>query len=77
VVSHFFARGCCVAAACSLRPRRAAAQNNAAQEAIREAGKSVRGITGIDIQDWTAKVKGNKIIEYRVNAKIVFGVEKT
>jgi dodecin len=50
---------------------------DAAQEAIREAGKTVRGITGIDIQDWTAKVKDGKIIEYRVNAKIVFGVEKT
>lgn len=50
---------------------------DAAKEAIREAGKSVRGITGIDIQDWTAKVKDNKITEYRVNAKIVFGVEKT
>lgn len=50
---------------------------DAAKEAIREASKSVRGITGIDIQDWTAKVKDNQIIEYRVNAKIVFGVEKT
>jgi dodecin len=50
---------------------------DAAKEAIGEAAKSVRGITGIDIQDWTAKVKDNKIIEYRVNAKIVFGVEKT
>lgn len=50
---------------------------DAAKEAIREAAKSVRGITGIDVQDWTAKVKDNQIIEYRVNAKIVFGVEKT
>lgn len=50
---------------------------DAAQEAVREAGETLRGITGIDIQDWTAKVKGNKIVEYRIHAKIVFGVEKT
>ena len=54
-----------------------AASSGRSDDAIREAGKSVRGITGIDIQDWTAKVRDNKISEYRVNAKIVFGVEKT
>lgn len=50
---------------------------DAALEAVREAAKTVRGIRGIDIQDWTAKVQNNKIVEYRVNAKIVFGVEKS
>ncbi|MFW9956619.1 MAG: dodecin family protein [Candidatus Odinarchaeota archaeon] len=44
----------------------------AAQNAINVASKSVRGITGIDVIHFTAKVKDGKIIEYKANLKVAF-----
>jgi flavin-binding protein dodecin len=44
----------------------------AAQNAINVAAKSVRGITGIDVVHFTAKVKDGKIIEYKANLKVAF-----
>lgn len=49
----------------------------AAQTAIDEAAKSVRHIKSIYIQDFQAEVEGNAIIQYRVNAKISFQVNKS
>jgi dodecin len=42
---------------------------------IEEAGRTVRGIRGVDIQDWTAKVENGRITAYKVNLKIAFSVE--
>ncbi len=49
----------------------------AAQVAVNEAHRTVRGITGIEVKDMTAKVEPNtgKIIEYRTCIKIAFVVE--
>lgn len=44
----------------------------AAQNAIQVASKTVRGITGIDVIHFTAKVKDGKIAEYKANVKIAF-----
>ncbi len=48
---------------------------DAAKVAIEKAGKSVRNIRGVKVENLTAKVKGKKIVEYRCNVKIAFGVE--
>ena len=48
---------------------------DAAQNAVNEASKSLRGIQSVNIQNMSAVVKANKIIEYRVNCKISFEVE--
>jgi len=48
---------------------------DAAQQAINEASKSVRNIESVYIQDFMVKCTDNKINEYRVNAKITFKVE--
>ena len=50
---------------------------DAAQVAIDEAKKTIRGITGLEITDMTAKVdpNTNKITQYRAAVKIAFGVE--
>ncbi len=45
---------------------------DAAQNAITEASKSVRNIKSIYIQDKSAKVVKNKIVKYRITAKISF-----
>lgn len=49
----------------------------AIQAALDEANKTVKGITGIEVTDKTAKVdpSSGKITEYRAGVKIAFGVE--
>jgi flavin-binding protein dodecin len=49
--------------------------DDAAQQAIKEAAKSVRGINSIWIDNFNGVVEGDKIVEFRVNAKISFLVE--
>ena len=48
---------------------------DAAQNAITEAGKSIKNIRSIYIQDKSAKVVKNKIVKYRITAKISFVIE--
>ena len=48
---------------------------DAAQRALSHAAETVRNIRSIYIQDMEAKVKNNKITEYRINAKITFALE--
>jgi len=48
---------------------------DAAQNAITEASKSVRNIKSIWIQEKSAKVTDNKITKYRITAKISFIIE--
>lgn len=45
---------------------------DAAQLAIDKAAKTLDDVKSIYIQEMEAKVKGNKIIAYRINAKISF-----
>jgi flavin-binding protein dodecin len=51
----------------------------AAQAALEEANKTIKKITGLEINDITAKVDPNtgKITDYRVAVKIAFGVENS
>lgn len=49
---------------------------DATANAIRAASESVRNITGVDVQRCTAKVKNNKIFEYRAAVKIAFIVDR-
>ncbi|OUJ76219.1 dodecin family protein [Hymenobacter crusticola] len=47
---------------------------DALQQALTEASTTVRGISSIYIKDQSCKVQDNKIIEYRITAKITFEV---
>jgi len=47
----------------------------AAQEAVNEAAKSIKHIRSVWIQDHAATVEGGKIKRYRVTCKITFEVE--
>jgi len=44
----------------------------AAQNAIETASKTIRGIIGMDVINFTAKVKDGKISDYKTNVKIAF-----
>ena len=48
----------------------------AAENALNEAGKTIRNIKSIHVKRCTAKVENNKIVEYRAVVKIAFMVEK-
>jgi flavin-binding protein dodecin len=49
--------------------------DDAAQQAVREAAASVRGIKSIWIENFSGVVEGDRIVEFRVNAKLSFVVE--
>ena len=48
---------------------------DAAQNAVDQAAKSVRGIKSIYIKELEANVEDGKINQYRINAKISFSLE--
>lgn len=48
---------------------------DAAERAVQEAARSVKGIKSVYIKNFQADVQGNKIVNYRINAKITFEVE--
>ncbi len=49
---------------------------DAAKNAVAEAAKTIRGITGIDVVGQTAVVENGMITEYRANVKVAFVVER-
>jgi len=48
---------------------------DAAQNVLKEASDTIREIKSIDVKNFTAKVKNNKIVEYRVVVHLAFVVE--
>lgn len=48
----------------------------AVDNAVQRASKTIRNIQGVDVLGWTGKVEKDKISEYRANVKISFAVEK-
>ena len=47
----------------------------AAQAAVTQAGKTIRNIKSLYVQDFQAKVRNNNITQYRVTAKITFVID--
>jgi flavin-binding protein dodecin len=50
--------------------------HDAVQDALKEASKTLQGISGIDVLSTTAVVKDNKITEYRATVKVAFLLER-
>lgn len=48
----------------------------ATETALEEAAKTIKNIKGIKVKRLTAKVKDNKIVEYRACVKVAFLVER-
>ena len=48
----------------------------AADEAVQEAAKTVRGITGADVVSMSAVVENDRITAYRTTVNIAFAVER-
>jgi len=48
----------------------------AADAAVQEAGKTLRGITGADVLSMSAVVENDKISVYRTTVNIAFAIER-
>lgn len=48
---------------------------DAANNAVKEAQETIKGITGLEVVAQTAKVAGGEIVEYRTNVKVAFLVQ--
>ncbi len=48
----------------------------AAQEALAEASKTIRGIEGMDILETSARVESGQITEYQTHVRIRFRIEQ-
>ena len=48
---------------------------DAAQNVINEASKSIQNIKSVYIQDMQVTVENNKIAQYRISAKVTFGIK--
>lgn len=50
---------------------------DAVQNVISEASKSVKNIKSVYVKDMQVTVKNNQIVDYRVNTKVCFGIMDT
>ncbi|PYK46138.1 MAG: dodecin domain-containing protein [Verrucomicrobia bacterium] len=48
----------------------------AAQNVVKEASKTLRNIRSIYVKEFSATVDGEKLTSYRVNAKVTFEMER-
>ncbi len=48
---------------------------DAAMNAVQEAARKVRNITGVEVYNWTANVKDGQIVEYKANVKVAYPEE--
>jgi flavin-binding protein dodecin len=49
----------------------------AADAAVQEAAKTLRGITGAQVVSMSAEVEGDRISVYRTTVNIAFGIERS
>ena len=49
----------------------------AVQNAVTEAARTVDNITGVEVVNWTAQVRGQQVSEYRANVKVAFVVDNS
>jgi hypothetical protein len=49
--------------------------DDAVQVGFKRASRTLRGVTGIKVDDWRCKVENGTIVEYRVRLRVVFILE--
>ena len=50
--------------------------SDAAQQAVERASETIRHVTGVDVLHSTGVVRGGRIVEYHVNLKVAFVVDR-
>lgn len=51
--------------------------DDAIRNALKDASASTRGITGAEVRHMTVKCDNGKVIEYKVDLMVAFGIERT
>ena len=49
--------------------------DDAIQSGVAEAARTLRGITGVEVVNWTADVENNRISRYKVTLHVAFRIE--
>ena len=49
--------------------------DDAVQQGLAEAARTLRGISGIEVVNWTADVENNQITTYKVTLHIAFRIQ--
>ena len=49
--------------------------DDAVRQGVAVAAQTVRGISGVEVVNWTADVENNQIVSYRVTLHIAFRIE--
>ena len=47
---------------------------SAVDNAVTKASESIAGITGVEVQNFSARVTDGKVVQYRANVKLAFAV---
>lgn len=47
---------------------------DAARQAVENASRTVDDISGVEVEDWTAKVENGELVEYKATVEIAFPV---
>ncbi len=50
--------------------------DDAVKNAVKEASRTIKGITSVWVDNFSAEVEGNKVVTFRVNAKLSFVVSE-
>jgi len=45
---------------------------DAVQCAVREASRTVKNISGVEVANWTADVQSGQLVEYKANVKVAY-----
>jgi hypothetical protein len=47
---------------------------DAVKNAIEDASRTVENMRGVEVYNWTASIDNGKIVDYKANIKVAFGV---
>jgi flavin-binding protein dodecin len=50
--------------------------SDAVRQAVKEASKTIRNITGVEVIKSTAQVDGDEIFEYHVTVRLAFAIDR-
>lgn len=50
---------------------------DAVEQAVKQASKTIRNISGVEVKNWTANVDRGSIVEYKADVHVAFSVDGT
>jgi hypothetical protein len=50
--------------------------DDAVKKGLAQAGKTLHGISGAEVENWTVDVENNKVVRYKVTMHIAFALDE-